>query len=80
MVEAVEKSIDVLIKGDRNSEAYRRMSNESDWSKGKSLLNRTKTMAHIKVCTVPTTPVGAKSIESTQMHNVVLLHKSATTL
>ena len=52
MVEAVEKSIDVLIKGDRNSEAYRRMSNESDWSKGKSLLNRTKTMAHIKVCNI----------------------------
>ena len=52
MVEAVEKSMDVLIKGDRNSEAYRRMSDESGWSKGKSLLNRTKTMAHIRVCII----------------------------
>ena len=40
MVEAVEKSMDDLIKGDRNSEAYRRMSNQSGWSKGKSKLNR----------------------------------------
>ena len=52
MVEAVEKSMDDLIKGDRNSEAYRRMSNQSGWSKGKSKLNRTKTMAHITVCII----------------------------
>ena len=48
MVEAVEKSVDALIKGDRNSKAYRRMSNESDWSKGKSKLHRTETMNFIK--------------------------------
>ena len=48
MVEAVEKSVDALIKGDRNSKAYRRMSNESDWSRGKSKLHRTETMNFIK--------------------------------
>ena len=48
MVEAVEKSVDALIKGDRNSEAYRRMINESDWSRGKSKLHRTETMNFIK--------------------------------
>jgi hypothetical protein len=47
MVEAVEKSVDALIKGDRNSKAYRRMSNESDWSRGKSKLHRTETMNFI---------------------------------
>ena len=48
MVEAVEKSVDALIKGDRNSKAYRRISNESDWSRGKSMLHRTETMNFIK--------------------------------
>ena len=48
MVEAVEKSVDALIKGDRNSKAYRRMSNESDWSRGKSKLHQTETMNFIK--------------------------------
>ena len=48
MVEAVEKSVDALIKGDRNSKAYRRMSTESDWSRGKSKLHRTETMNFIK--------------------------------
>ena len=44
MEEAVEKSMDALVKGDSSSEAYRRMSNESDWSKGKSMLKRKETM------------------------------------
>ena len=48
MVEAVGKSVDELIKGDRNSRAYRRMSTESGWSKGKSKLHRTETMNIIK--------------------------------
>ena len=49
MVEAVEKSMDALIKADRNSEVYRRMSTDSQWSKGKSMLDRTRTMNFIKV-------------------------------
>ena len=51
MVEAVEKSMDALIKADRNSEVYRRMSTDSQWSKGKSMLDRTRTMNFIKVST-----------------------------
>ena len=48
MVEAVEKSVDALIKAYRNSKAYRRMNNEFDWSRGKSKLHRTETMNFIK--------------------------------
>ena len=48
MEEAVEKSLDELVKGDPNSDFHRRMSNESDWSRGKSKLHRTETMNFIK--------------------------------
>ena len=48
-MEAVEKSMDALIKSDQKDPIYKRMINESDWSKGKSLLNRTQTMTFIKV-------------------------------
>ena len=44
MEEAVEKSLDALVKGDPNSDFHRRMSNESEWSKGKSMLKRKETM------------------------------------
>ena len=38
MEEAVEKSLDELVKGDPNSDFHRRMSNESGWAQGKSML------------------------------------------
>ena len=44
MEEVVEKSMDALVKGDSNSQAYRRMSIESDWSKGESTINRNEAM------------------------------------
>ena len=48
MLEAVEKSVDNLLKNDRNGDAYKRMSNKSAWSRGKSKLDRTETMNFIK--------------------------------
>ena len=48
MLEAVEKSVDALLKNDRNGDAYKRMSNKSAWSQGKSKLHRTETMNFIK--------------------------------
>ena len=48
MLEAVEKSVDALLKNDRNGDAYKRMSNKSAWSRGKSKLDRTETMNFIK--------------------------------
>ena len=48
MLEAVEKSVDALLKNDRNCDAYKRMSNKSAWSRGKSKLDRTETMNFIK--------------------------------
>ena len=44
MEEAVEKSLDELVKGDPNSDFHRRMSNESGWAQGKSMLKRKETM------------------------------------
>ena len=44
MEEVVEKSMDALVKGDSNSQAYRRMSIESDWSKRESTINRNEAM------------------------------------
>ena len=48
MLEAVEKSVDALLKNDRNGDAFKRMSNKSAWSRGKSKLDRTETMNFIK--------------------------------
>ena len=48
MLEAVEKSVDALLKNDKNGDAYKRMSSKSAWSRGKSKLDRTETMNFIK--------------------------------
>ena len=44
MEEAVEKTLDELVKGDPESEFHRKMSNESAWARGKSMLKRKETM------------------------------------